>query len=142
MYEGSSLRLESRFLPSTPHKHLFLWSDHHINSGRWLMLDFIYIPSKTKYLWLSSIFIIRFFCEKVINGYWKQSKRWFVLIVCFEKVTHVITVCILQFKDSTFIKYVSQKKKINYNIRTTKLNKVEKENTKFNPTLIWSQGFC
>ena len=35
MCEAPSWKLEPQSLPPIPHKHLYLWSDHHTKGARW-----------------------------------------------------------------------------------------------------------
>ena len=39
--ETPSWRFESRPLPPTPYKHIYLWSDHRTKGVRWLVLDIL-----------------------------------------------------------------------------------------------------
>ena len=42
MCETPSWKLEPRPLPPTPHKHLYLWSDHHIKGAWWLKTSYCF----------------------------------------------------------------------------------------------------
>ena len=98
MCETPSWRLEFQFLPPTPHKHLYLWSDHHIKSARWWILNLLecfsivkYRILKKLYCYIFDILIVSFILDE-INSIFNNANTSCKKIVLWNKDNiHIFT---------------------------------------------------